>query len=109
MTETTTYTLIDGRKVSSEIKLEIAAKVAERKKLNKKIPHLAIILVGDDGASHTAGEFFVAVHVQHSAEIALGVGVAHVGSGHALRGVHAHIERSVVAVRKATLSQIELR
>jgi methylenetetrahydrofolate dehydrogenase (NADP+)/methenyltetrahydrofolate cyclohydrolase len=53
MTETTTYTLIDGRKISSEIKLEIAAKVAERKKLNKKIPHLAIILVGDDGASQT--------------------------------------------------------
>ncbi|HEY5744509.1 MAG TPA: bifunctional 5,10-methylenetetrahydrofolate dehydrogenase/5,10-methenyltetrahydrofolate cyclohydrolase [Chryseolinea sp.] len=50
---TTTYTLIDGRKVSSDIKDEIAAKVAERKQLGKKIPHLAIILVGDDGASQT--------------------------------------------------------
>ncbi len=48
-----TYTLIDGRKVSTEIKQEIAQKVAERKLLNKKIPHLAIILVGDDGASQT--------------------------------------------------------
>ena len=53
MTEVTTYSLIDGRKVSTEIKTELYAKVAERKKLNKKIPHLAIILVGDDGASQT--------------------------------------------------------
>jgi len=53
MIESTPYTLIDGRKVSSDIKLELAAKVAERKKLGKKIPHLAIILVGDDGASQT--------------------------------------------------------
>src|ERR1051325_1340387 len=51
--QTTTYTLIDGKKVSSDIKDEIAAKVAERKSQNKKIPHLAIILVGDDGASQT--------------------------------------------------------
>lgn len=53
MTDTTTYTLIDGRKISSDIKGEISAKVVERKALNKKVPHLAIILVGDDGASQT--------------------------------------------------------
>ena len=55
MSETlqTTYTLIDGKKVSTDIKNEIAAKVAERKKQGKKIPHLAIILIGDDGASQT--------------------------------------------------------
>ena len=53
MTETTTYTLIDGRKVSGDIKNEIAAKVALRKQQEKKIPHLAIIVIGDDGASHT--------------------------------------------------------
>jgi len=53
MTETTTYTLIDGRKVSAEIKQEIIQKVAQRKQQGKKIPHLAIILVGDDGASQT--------------------------------------------------------
>ncbi len=53
MTETQTYSLIDGKKISSDIKGEISAKVAERKKLGKKIPHLAIILVGDDGASQT--------------------------------------------------------
>jgi methylenetetrahydrofolate dehydrogenase (NADP+)/methenyltetrahydrofolate cyclohydrolase len=53
MTETTTYTLIDGRKVSADIKNEIAQNVAVRKKEGKKIPHLAIIVVGDDGASQT--------------------------------------------------------
>jgi methylenetetrahydrofolate dehydrogenase (NADP+)/methenyltetrahydrofolate cyclohydrolase len=49
----TTYTLIDGRKVSNDIKTEIAQRVAERKAAGKKIPHLAIILIGDDGASQT--------------------------------------------------------
>lgn len=53
MTETTTYTLIDGRKISTDIKNEISQKVTERKEQNKKVPHLAIILVGDDGASQT--------------------------------------------------------
>jgi methylenetetrahydrofolate dehydrogenase (NADP+) / methenyltetrahydrofolate cyclohydrolase len=46
-------TLIDGKKISGEIKAEISARVAERKGQNKNIPHLAIILVGDDGASQT--------------------------------------------------------
>ncbi len=60
MTETkTTYTLIDGRKVSAEIKMEISAKVAERKQQGKKVPHLAIILVGDDGASQSYVDFKV--------------------------------------------------
>lgn len=46
-------TIIDGRKISADIKNEIAQKVALRKQQGKKIPHLAIILVGDDGASQT--------------------------------------------------------
>lgn len=49
----TTNNIIDGKKVSSDIKQEIANTVAERKAQNKKLPHLAIILVGDDGASQT--------------------------------------------------------
>lgn len=53
MVDTKTYTLIDGKKISNDIKAEITQKVAERKQQNKKIPHLAIILVGDDGASQT--------------------------------------------------------
>jgi len=52
-TTTTTYTLIDGRKVAADIKQEITQKVLLRKQQGKKIPHLAIILVGDDGASQT--------------------------------------------------------
>jgi len=52
-TLTTPYTLIDGRKVSTDIKAEITQKVIERKTGGKKVPHLAIILVGDDGASQT--------------------------------------------------------
>jgi methylenetetrahydrofolate dehydrogenase (NADP+)/methenyltetrahydrofolate cyclohydrolase len=53
MTDTQTYTIIDGRKVSQDIKKEISDKVVIRKQEGKKIPHLAIILVGDDGASQT--------------------------------------------------------
>lgn len=49
----TTNNIIDGKKISADIKEEIASKVAERKAQNKKLPHLAIILVGDDGASQT--------------------------------------------------------
>ena len=49
----TTYTIIDGRKIATEIKQEILQKVTERKGAGKKVPHLAFILVGDDGASQT--------------------------------------------------------
>jgi methylenetetrahydrofolate dehydrogenase (NADP+)/methenyltetrahydrofolate cyclohydrolase len=59
MVDTKTYTLIDGRKISAEIKKEIADQVAERKQQGKKIPHLAIILVGDDGASQAYVDFKV--------------------------------------------------
>lgn len=47
------YTIIDGKKVASEIKLEIAGQVKERIRLGRKIPHLAAILVGNDGSSET--------------------------------------------------------
>lgn len=59
MTEIQTHTLLDGRKVSIDIKKEIAEKVAMRKQADKKLPHLAIILVGDDGASQTYVDFKV--------------------------------------------------
>jgi methylenetetrahydrofolate dehydrogenase (NADP+) / methenyltetrahydrofolate cyclohydrolase len=49
----TSAIIIDGRKVSNDIKEEIAQKVATRKQQGKKIPHLAIILIGDDAASQT--------------------------------------------------------
>lgn len=46
-------TLIDGKKTSDQIKSEIAARVAEIKTEGGKIPHLAAVLVGNDGASQT--------------------------------------------------------
>lgn len=45
--------LIDGKKTYSDIKSEIAARVAEIKAEGGKTPHLAAILVGSDGASQT--------------------------------------------------------
>lgn len=45
--------LIDGNKISSEIKLEIAEEVKNIISKGGKIPHLAAILVGNDGASET--------------------------------------------------------
>ncbi|WP_297337158.1 tetrahydrofolate dehydrogenase/cyclohydrolase catalytic domain-containing protein [Algoriphagus sp.] len=45
--------VIDGKKTSQDIKSEIAARVAEIKTEGGKIPHLAAILVGNDGASQT--------------------------------------------------------
>ncbi|MGI6339753.1 MAG: bifunctional 5,10-methylenetetrahydrofolate dehydrogenase/5,10-methenyltetrahydrofolate cyclohydrolase [Bacteroidales bacterium] len=47
------YTLIDGKRIASEIKDEIAAKVAEKSGKGIKVPHLAAILVGNDGSSET--------------------------------------------------------
>jgi len=46
-------TIIDGKKISDDIKAEIAAEVAEMVSLGKKRPHLAAILVGHDGGSET--------------------------------------------------------
>lgn len=45
--------LLDGKKVAAEIKQEIADKVKNLTAQGKRAPHLAIIIVGDDGASHT--------------------------------------------------------
>ena len=45
--------LIDGKAISEQIKLEIAAEVAERVAQGEKRPHLAAILVGHDGGSET--------------------------------------------------------
>ncbi|RDV16911.1 bifunctional methylenetetrahydrofolate dehydrogenase/methenyltetrahydrofolate cyclohydrolase FolD [Pontibacter diazotrophicus] len=46
-------TLLDGKKTSEAIQNEIAAEVAELKANGGKTPHLAAILVGNDGGSVT--------------------------------------------------------
>ncbi|MEN9997440.1 MAG: hypothetical protein RI922_430 [Bacteroidota bacterium] len=45
--------LLDGRETAEQIRKELAEAVQERKKAGKKIPHLAAILVGNDGGSLT--------------------------------------------------------
>ena len=45
--------LIDGKKISSDILDEISLEVKVLKAAGKKVPHLAAVLVGDDGASET--------------------------------------------------------
>jgi len=49
----TTMKLIDGKKISNEVKQEIAAEVDQMKKAGAKAPHLAAMIVGHDGASET--------------------------------------------------------
>ncbi len=47
------YTLIDGKKIASAIKQEIADEVEKLKGEGKKTPHLATILVGNNPSSQT--------------------------------------------------------
>ncbi|MDC1517020.1 bifunctional 5,10-methylene-tetrahydrofolate dehydrogenase/5,10-methylene-tetrahydrofolate cyclohydrolase, partial [Cyclobacteriaceae bacterium] len=46
-------TLLDGKKIANEIQAEVAQRVLGLKEDNKRAPHLAIILIGENGASHT--------------------------------------------------------
>lgn len=45
--------ILDGKKLSSEIQSEIKSEIELLKSHGKKIPHLAAVLVGNDGASLT--------------------------------------------------------
>jgi len=51
--KTATMEIIDGKKISAQIKEEIAAEVKKIKEEGGKTPHLAAIIVGHDGASET--------------------------------------------------------
>ena len=59
------YKILDGKKVASEIKREIAEEVAILKSGGEKIPHLAAILVGNNGSS----ESYVAYKVKDCEEV----------------------------------------
>ena len=59
------YKIIDGAKVASEIKKEIAAEVVKLRTAGKKIPHLVAILVGNNGSS----EIYVANKVKDCEEV----------------------------------------
>ena len=45
--------ILDGKKVSNDIKNEITEQVKKMKAKGEKVPHLAAIIVGNDGASLT--------------------------------------------------------
>ena len=45
--------ILDGKKIGNDIKSEIADQVLQLKKSGKRPPHLAAVLVGNDGASLT--------------------------------------------------------
>jgi methylenetetrahydrofolate dehydrogenase (NADP+)/methenyltetrahydrofolate cyclohydrolase len=45
--------LLDGKKISEDIKNEIAIEVNKMKANGEKVPHLAAVIVGNDGASLT--------------------------------------------------------
>ncbi|MCU0365893.1 MAG: bifunctional 5,10-methylene-tetrahydrofolate dehydrogenase/5,10-methylene-tetrahydrofolate cyclohydrolase [Bacteroidales bacterium] len=59
------YQLIDGKKTAAEIKAEIAAAVNSMKERGVRVPHLAAILVGNDGGSET----YVAHKVKDCGEV----------------------------------------
>jgi len=59
------YQIIDGKKVASEIKREIAAEVKKLLHDGKKVPHLAAILVGNNPSS----ESYVAYKVKDCEEV----------------------------------------
>lgn len=46
-------TILDGKKTSNDLKNEIAEEVMAMKERGEKVPHLAAVLVGNDGASLT--------------------------------------------------------
>jgi len=46
-------TILDGKKCSNDIKNEIKDEVDKMKAKGEKVPHLAAVLVGNDGASLT--------------------------------------------------------
>jgi methylenetetrahydrofolate dehydrogenase (NADP+) / methenyltetrahydrofolate cyclohydrolase len=45
--------IIDGKLISAEVKAELANEVEKIKSIGGKIPHLAAVLIGDNGASET--------------------------------------------------------
>jgi methylenetetrahydrofolate dehydrogenase (NADP+) / methenyltetrahydrofolate cyclohydrolase len=70
------YIILDGKKVASDIRKEIAAEVEKLKTSGRKIPHLAAILVGNNGSSET----YVANKVKDCEEVGFKSSVIRFGS-----------------------------
>lgn len=60
--------VLDGKETSAQIRKELAQQVRSRKEEGLKIPHLAAVLVGDDGASRT----YVNAKVRDCEEVGFG-------------------------------------
>ena len=60
--------VLDGKVTSAKIRQELAIEVKDLKERGKKIPHLAAILVGEDGASRT----YVNAKVRDCEEVGFG-------------------------------------
>lgn len=60
--------LLDGKVAAAAIKEKVKAQVAQRREEGKKTPHLAVIIVGNNGASET----YVASKVRTCAEVGFG-------------------------------------
>lgn len=59
--------ILDGKLVSASTRAELKLRVMERVATGKKIPHLAAILIGNDGASET----YVANKIKSCAEVGI--------------------------------------
>ena len=57
--------ILDGKKVSQEIKDNLRKKINESNQLQKRAPHLAAILIGNNGASET----YVASKIRNCEEV----------------------------------------
>lgn len=44
--------ILDGKKVASEVRMSLSARVADFKSHHGRSPHLSVVIVGDDPASH---------------------------------------------------------
>lgn len=86
--------IIEGKLVSKAIKDQLAIEVAALKAQDRKIPHLAAILVGDNGASQT----YVASKVKSCAEIGFHSTLLrfddHISEKHLLDNIHMLNENS---------------
>ncbi|MEA1878024.1 MAG: tetrahydrofolate dehydrogenase/cyclohydrolase catalytic domain-containing protein [Bacteroidota bacterium] len=59
--------IIDGKKIAADIRSEIRTQIENKLQQGGKIPHLAAILVGDDGASET----YVKLKMKACAEVGM--------------------------------------
>jgi len=82
-------TVVSGIDVSNKIKEQIAAEVAKIKATGGKIPHLAAVLVGDDGASRT----YVNAKVKACEKVGFGSTLVKLNANISEAGLLAEIEK----------------